>query len=67
MSYNNAGIDDELIGSVLILSEDISNGSGRAKVADSSWRCSGPDLAAGTPVEVIDVKSGTLIVKPAEH
>ncbi len=55
----------ELIGSNLVLSEAIENGSGRAKVADTSWRCQGPDLPVGAEVRVVNVQSGTLIVEPA--
>ena len=56
----------EQIGRTLVLAEAISNGVGRVKVADSSWRCSGPDAPAGAQVRVVDVQSGTLIVEPVD-
>ena len=55
----------EHIGHTLVLIEAITNGSGRVKVADSSWRCSGPDAPVGSQVLVVDVASGTLIVELA--
>lgn len=56
----------ELIGQVLVLTEAIENGSGRAKVADTSWRCSGPAAPAGAQVRVVNVQSGTLLVEAVD-
>jgi len=51
------------IGKKYVLDEAIENGSGRAKVGDSVWACEGVDTAAGTLVEVTDVRGAVLIVK----
>lgn len=53
-----------LIGTVAVLTEAISEGSGRAKIGDGSWRVVGPDLAKGERVKVTSVDGGTLIVEP---
>lgn len=55
----------QLIGTVAILTEAISEGSGRAKVGDSTWRVAGVDLAKGERVKVISVEGSTLNVEPA--
>lgn len=55
----------DLIGRRLVLATAIENGSGRVKVADSSWRCHGPDLPEGAAVVVTGVESGSLIVAAA--
>lgn len=59
----------EMVGRTLTLISAIENGSGRAKVGDSSWRVDGPELPAGTRVRVVAVESGTLRVEaaPAER
>lgn len=54
-----------LIGTVAVLTEAISEGSGRAKIGDSTWRVVGPDLAKGERVKVTSVEGGTLIVDAA--
>ncbi|MFK7903054.1 MAG: NfeD family protein [Nitratireductor sp.] len=54
-----------LVGTTAVLSEPISEGYGRAKVGDSTWRVQGADLAKGKRVKVIKVQSGTLIVEAA--
>ncbi|MGB1581945.1 MAG: NfeD family protein, partial [Nevskiales bacterium] len=53
----------EHIGKILVLSEAIVNGSGRVKLADTSWRCTGPDLPLGSRVLVKAVQSGTFVVE----
>lgn len=55
----------QLIGTVAILTEAISEGSGRAKIGDSTWRVVGADLAKGERVKVVSVDAGTLQVEPA--
>lgn len=54
-----------LIGTVAILTEAISEGSGRAKIGDSTWRVVGPDIAKGERVKVVSVDGATLIVESA--
>ncbi len=56
----------QYLGQEFSLATDIQNGHGRIKVADTSWRCSGPDLPAGARVRVVAVESGTLKVEPTE-
>lgn len=56
----------QFVGRTLELTTDLRHGSGRVKAADTSWRCSGPDLPAGSLVRVIGVESGRLVVEPAE-
>lgn len=63
-SLNQPGHD--LIGRSLVLVTALSNGSGRVKVADSSWRCTGPDLPAGTRVTVTGLEGSTLVVAPQD-
>lgn len=61
---NQAG--SQYVGMETTLATAIVNGHGRVKIADSSWRCSGPDLAEGSRVRVVAVESGTLRVEAAE-
>lgn len=61
---NQAG--SQFVGQEFTLATDIVDGHGRLKVADTSWRCTGPDLRNGTRVRVIAVESGTLKVELAE-
>ncbi len=55
----------EFIGRTLVLATNLRNGVGRVKAADTSWRCTGPDLDAGTAVKVVGLQSGTLRVEAA--
>ena len=43
---------DQLIGRMATLTEPITNGRGRVKIGDTTWRVSGPDLPAGAKVRV---------------
>lgn len=55
-----------LTGRVLVLSEPIVDGCGRARVQDTVWRVTGPDLPAGTRVRVAGVADGVVLqVEPA--
>lgn len=60
-SLNQAG--SQYIGLETTLASEIVSGHGRVKVADTSWRCSGPDLPVGTRVRIVAVESGTLKVE----
>jgi len=54
---------EQLVGQVVTLEEATVNGRGRARIGDSLWRVTGPDLAAGTRVRITDVDHGILIVE----
>ena len=56
----NRGAQD-LVGRDLVLVEKIDNGEGRARVGDTVWRVTGPDLAAGQRVRVVAVENGVLL------
>jgi len=43
---------DQLVGRTATLAEPITNGRGRIKIGDTTWRVSGPDLPAGAKVRV---------------
>lgn len=55
---------EQNIGQCYVLAEAIVNGRGKARVGDSLWLVSGPDLPAGSTVEVVAVDGNTLQVKP---
>jgi inner membrane protein len=52
-----------LIGQRFVLSEAIVNGRGKVSVGDGMWLAEGPDLAAGSEVEVVGVSGTTLRVR----
>jgi membrane protein implicated in regulation of membrane protease activity len=56
---------EQLIGQVVTLEEATVNGRGRARVGDSLWRVTGPDLDAGTRVRITGIDHGTLVVEAA--
>ena len=56
----------QYIGRVFTLDHAIVNGEGKVKVDDSSWRVKGPDLPAGTRVEVTGVDGVVFIVTRAD-
>ncbi|MBB3233216.1 NfeD family protein [Phyllobacterium endophyticum] len=56
---------EQLIGQVVTLEEATINGRGRARIGDSLWRVTGPDLAAGTRVRITGIDRGTLVVEAA--
>ena len=53
-----------LVGQVFRLEGALAGGEGRVRVGDSTWRVTGPDLAAGTLVRVLRVDGTTLVVEP---
>lgn len=55
----------QLIGQTAILAAPISNGMGRVKIGDTTWRVKGDDTKAGAKVTVVDYDAGTLIVEAA--
>lgn len=56
---------EQMIGERYELIEPIVNGRGKARVGDGQWLVSGPDLPAGSTIEVIAVQGTTLQVRPA--
>lgn len=57
---------EALVGQVLVLLDAIVDGSGRARVQDTVWRVTGPDLPAGARVRVVGVVNGVVLtVEPA--
>jgi membrane protein implicated in regulation of membrane protease activity len=52
------------LGRILTLDQPIVNGVGRARMDDTIWKVLGPDLPAGTRIEVIGVEGISLRVKP---
>jgi membrane protein implicated in regulation of membrane protease activity len=57
---------EQLVGRTATLHEPISEGYGRVRIGDTTWRVSGPDLPAGTRVRVVSAKAGDLVVERAE-
>lgn len=55
----------QLIGRRYVLDTAIVNGQGKARVGDSHWLVEGPDLPAGTTIEVVAVEGATLKVQRA--
>ena len=57
---------EQYLGRVVELEGPIRNSRGRARVGDSIWAVSGPDLPAGTAVRITDVDGTVLLVEPVE-
>ncbi len=57
--------EDDLIGKVFEVEQAISNGSGRIKVGESTWKANGPDCNAGASVRVVSVNGAELTVEIA--
>ena len=53
-----------LVGRRLVLTEAIRDGRGRARVGDGVWLATGPDLPAGSEVEVVGSEGVLLNVRP---
>ena len=53
-----------LIGGEYMLVQPIADGIGQARVGDSVWRVSGPDMPAGAKVRVKRIDGSTLVVEP---
>ena len=56
---------NQLIGRYAILTQPISEGMGRAKIGDTTWRVTGPDLPEGAKVRIVSAEAETLIVDAA--
>ncbi|MCX7060217.1 MAG: NfeD family protein [Gammaproteobacteria bacterium] len=57
----------QVIGRELTLVSNIENGVGQARLDDSVWRVTGPELPSGTQVRVVGTDGATLQVKPVNH
>jgi membrane protein implicated in regulation of membrane protease activity len=57
---------EQMIGRRYVLVDAIVNGRGKAQVGDGQWLVSGPDLPAGSAVEVVAVDGATLSVRAAD-
>lgn len=57
----------KLIGRHAVLSQPITQGTGRATIGDTTWRVVGPDLPEGTKVVVTGANAGTLTVGLLEN
>jgi inner membrane protein len=56
---------EQFVGRRYILDSAIVNGQGKARVGDSLWLVAGPELPAGTTIEVVGVDGSTLQVQKA--
>jgi membrane protein implicated in regulation of membrane protease activity len=56
---------EQYVGRKYILDSAIVNGHGKARVGDSLWMVEGPELPAGSPIEVVSVDGTTLKVRAA--
>ena len=68
VSSGAAGLNrrtERLIGRTATLSEAIVNGRGRVSLDDGWWSVDGPDLPAGTRVEITGAAASVLQVRPA--
>jgi len=57
----------QLIGQTAVLATAISNGTGRVKMGDTTWRVRGDDAKAGSRVRIVDYDAGTLIVESTNN
>lgn len=57
---------EQLVGRTATLHEPISEGYGRVRIGDTTWRVSGPELPAGTRVKIVSAKGGDLVVEREE-
>lgn len=65
-----AGLNErgrQLIGRQGVITQAVAGGAGRVRIGDTTWRVTGPDLAEGAMVVIVDAKAETLIVEPAEN
>lgn len=54
---------ERFIGHEAVLEEPIHDGAGRIAIGDTIWRISGPDLAVGARVRVVDADGAVLKVE----
>ncbi len=66
LKLNQRGV--RLVGRRYVLAEPLANGAGHLRIDDTIWRITGPDLPAGTRVEVLSADGALLtvgVVEPA--
>lgn len=56
-----------LVGRTVQLNEAIEGGRGRARIGDTNWLISGPDLPGGAMVRIVDVHDDGLLVEAVEE
>lgn len=56
---------ERIIGHEAVLDEPIRDGEGRVAIGDTTWRVTGPDLAAGSRIRVVDAEGPVLKVEAA--
>lgn len=63
-SLNNRAA--QLIGTIHVLDQAITNGVGRMRLNDSTWSVRGPDLPANTRVRILAVDGNYLVIEKAD-
>ena len=56
-----------MVGRRVVVIEPIVNGRGKVKVGDGEWLAEGPDLPAGSEVEIVSVHGTTFTVRPLQR
>lgn len=56
----------ELVGRVFQVEQAITNGTGRIRVGDSTWKVRGADVEVGGKVTVVGIESAVLQVEPLD-
>lgn len=56
-----------MVGRRVVVIDAIVNGRGKVKVGDGQWLAEGPDVPAGTEVEIVSVQGTTFAVRPLER
>jgi len=56
---------ERFIGQEIVLDEPIRDGQGRVALGDTTWRVTGPNLAAGARVRVVEADGAVLKVEAA--
>ena len=54
----------QLVGRVVVVADPIEGGRGKVRVGDTLWPAAGPDMPAGTEVEVTAFDGTLLVVEP---
>ncbi|WP_336057525.1 NfeD family protein [Nitratireductor sp. CH_MIT9313-5] len=57
---------EQLVGRTAVLEEPITNGFGRIRLGDTTWRVEGPDLPVGSRVRVKAAHDAQLVVESEE-
>jgi len=57
----------QLVGRDAVLTQPISEGMGRARIGDTTWRVRGPDLPVGAKVRIVAAEADTLTVEASSN